>query len=236
MIDELYIEAQGQLNKAQLGYFRPMLYNSFLRSSQIKITNKLLNDVRSTTRKMNWALEGKDFANFSEKTRQLLEYFSYEKDLIEANSLPPVPIDTFTLPSDLSFVEDVFIGTTRLDKVHYKDFLDLRTNIYANPTACDPICSKVGVKIKVAPATLETIQLHYLRLPKTPKWTYTEFQGKAMFEPTAGDFQEIDLPEQFYDELLSLVVEKASISLRELNVAQLTNQEQAQDIQIENRQ
>tara|TARA_R110000823_G_scaffold227890_4_gene355286 strand:- start:994 stop:1686 length:693 start_codon:yes stop_codon:yes gene_type:complete len=230
MIDDLYVEAQAQLNKEQLGYLKPLYYNSFIRSGQIKIVNKMLTDVKSSVRKANWMLDGKDFANFSEKTRQLLEYYSDETNLV------PVTTEIFTLPSNLSFIENVYIGTTKLDKITYNDFLMLQGNIYASATTCDPICSKVGVNLKVAPPTTETLQLHFLRQPLVPKWTYVEADGKAMFDPTANDFQDIDLPENLYDELLSLVVEKASISLRELNIAQLANQDQAQDERVENKQ
>ena len=52
-----------------------------------------------------------------------------------------------------------------------------------------------------------------------------------MFDPTANDFQDVDLPETSIDEVISLTFEMAAIGIRELQLAQLANQEQQTDTQ-----
>lgn len=228
MIDSVYKTVQAILNKDQLGHLKPMDFNLFIRNASRKIYNNYLTDLKSNVRKMNWMLDGKDFANLSEHTRQLLEYFSFPVDITRTTD--------FSLPTDLEFVEDIFNGTTRIEKVHYSDYLDLQSNTYAPPNANRPYGSKVGIVLKVSPASITTISLHYLRTPKIANWTYVEFEGKAMFDETANDYQDVDMPISSYDELVSLVTEMASIALREFNVTQLANAEQVQDAQEENKQ
>ncbi len=228
MLDSIYKTAQAILNKEQLGYLKPMDFNLFIRNAQRKVYDNYLTDLKSNVRRMNWMLDGKDFANLSEHTRQLLEYFSVPVDISKTTD--------FALPEDLEFVEDIFNGTVRIEKVHYSDYLDLQSNTYAPPSDCSPICAKVGIVLKVSPADITTISLHYLRKPKTPNWTYVEFQSKPMFDETANDYEDVDMPNSAYDELISLVVEMASISLRELNVTQAMNAEQQSDAQAENKQ
>lgn len=227
-LDSIYKTAQAILNKDQLGHLKPLYFNLFIRNAQRKVYDNYLTDLKSNVRKMNWMLDGKDFADLSEHTRQLLEYFSEEKAISKTTD--------FVFPDDLEYVEDVFNGTTRIEKVHYSDYLDLQSNTYAPPSACSPICSKIGIVLKVSPASIATISLHYLRKPKTPNWTFVEYQSKPMFDPTANDYQDIDMPNSAYDELISLVVEMASIALRELNVTQAMNAEQQSDAQAENKQ
>lgn len=228
MLDSIYKTSQEILNKDQLGYLKPMAFNLFIRNAQRKIYNDYLTDLKSNVRRMNWMLDGKDFAKLSEHTQQLLEYFAKED--------PVTRTTDFVLPSDLEYVEDVFSDNTRIEKVHYSKYKDLQTNIYAAPSTCIPICSKVGTVLKVSPSSITSISLHYLRKPLTPNWTYVEFESKAMFDITANDYQDVDMPGSAYDKLVSLVVEMASLALRELSVTQAMNQEQAQDLQEENKQ
>lgn len=227
-IDSIYQSVQAELNKEQLGYLRPMHFNLFIKNAQRKIYNRLLVDLKSNVRKANWMLDGKDLANLSEHSRQLVEYYSTETD---TPLLPP-----FNLPEDLEYVEDVFFGDTRVDKIHYSDFKDLQRNKYAKPTECNPVCSKVGQTLKVSPKSITKIEMHYLRSPKTPKWTFFVYQDKPMFDDTASDFQDVDMPPFAEEELVSLVIISASKYLRDLQITQLENQEVATERQLDNRE
>lgn len=226
MIDDIYITVQALLNKEQLGYLRPLNYNSFLNKAIRKVYNKYLIDLKSNVRKSNWFLEGKNMAKFSEHTRQLLEFYSFEKTM----NYP------FEVPDNLEFIEDVFYGNINIEKIPYSDHKRLLSNIYASPTECTPVCSLVGSKLIVSPNSIQSIETHYLRKPKIAKWTFEKVLGKAMFDSGKSDFQDVDMPESSKDELISLVTESASIYLRQLQITQLENSEQSQDFQVENKQ
>lgn len=223
-IDSIYKTVQDLLNKDQLGYLKPMSYNNYLNNAIRKVYNDYLTELKSAVRKNNWHLEGKNMAKYSEHVRQLLEYFSKVTPLTTLNNFAD-------LPTDLEYVEDVYtIANVRIDKVPYSVLIDLQTSIYAAPNDCSPKCSKIGEKLEIYP-DIKTIKLHYLRKPKYAKWTFQDDNGKPMFDPTANDFQDVDLPETSIDEVISLTFEMAAIGIRELQLAQLANQEQQTDTQ-----
>lgn len=229
MIDPIYQTVQAMLNKNQFGYLPPIHFNLFMKRAQRNIYDKYLVDLKSSVRKKNWMLDGKDFADISQHIQQYIEYFSEEANI------SPESAGYYNFPDDFEFIEDIYTGTTRIEKVNYSDFLLLRRNIYANPSDCSPICSKVGSKLRVAPTGIDPIEMHYLRKPKTPKWTFEEVDGKAFLDVSKADYQDVDMPEGAYDQLVSLVFEYSSLYLRDTLSLQAANGEQAQEDNQENR-
>ena len=229
MLDSLFQTAQATLNKQQLGYMKPINFNLYVKLAVRKIYNRYLLELKSSVRKSNWMLDGKNLADYSEHTKQLLEYYSF---------VTPINLSTnFPLPTDCEFVEDVFDSLgVRIDKTDYSDYMDLQRNIYAKPSTCNPICAKIGESLLVSPSTINAISLHYLRKPKIAKWTFQSVNGKPMFDDTANDYVDVDMPESSYDELLSLIVEQAGKELRDKDIIQSESTDQQQDLQVENKQ
>lgn len=249
MIDSVYQTVQGRLNKEQLGYLKPMLFNLFAKLAQRKIYNDYFTDLKSQVRKQNWKLDGKHFADMPKHTQQLIEHYSQEKE-ITSSTKPP----SFTIPSDVEFIEDIYyskiikeaeekLATEQgdvkefiIEVISFSDFNRLKRNRYAPPSEKNPYASKVNTAIKILPDTISKIKLHYLRKPIDPKWTYYESASVAFFDPTANDYQDFDLPETSFDALVSLITELASESLRDNVGVQAANQEQVQDLQENNRE
>lgn len=228
MLDSIYKNVQAMLNKDQLGYLKPMDFNTFVNNSQNKVWNKLRSDVKSNTRKSNWMLDGKNLSDYSDQTKQLLEHFTDEETVSRVS-------DKYQLPSNLEFVEDVYFGEVPVAKLDYADYRLLQRSIYAKPTLSYPICTKVGRVLNVSPNTVTDIDVHFVRRPKTSKWTFVEVNGKPMYDPTALDFEDIDMPYAVLDEIISHTFQQASIQLRELQSAQLDSQDQSKEIQLETR-
>lgn len=226
MIDDIYKTVQAELNKDQLGYLKPMYFNSFIRLAQRTVYNDIFTDFKSNVRKKNWHLDGKNLAHYSELLQQLLEYYSDETTL----NFP------FELPENTEFIADVFYKGKRVTKVSYSALQDIQGSLYATPSDCAPSCSKIGNKIKVLPNTITTVDLHFIRKPKVPKWTFQDILGKPMFDDTVLDFQDVDMPTTFFDKLVSIVVEKAAIMLRDQLPIQAEAADQQQIIQSENTQ
>jgi hypothetical protein len=224
LIDEIYKLVQAMLNKDQLGYLSPMHFNLYVNNAVRKVYNDYLTEIRTAVRKSNWHLDGKNFAKYSEHVRQLLEYYSFVTVLTASNGLA-------ALPGDIEWVEDVFTlpetnkPSNRIDKVSYSVLIDLDSS---------PKCSKIGTNLEIRPDTIVEFKLHYIRKFKPAKWTFQVFSNKPMFDPTANDFQDIDMPETAKDEIVSLTFEMAAIGIRELQLAQLANVEQQTDTQEQN--
>lgn len=229
MIDELYKAVQGILNKNQLGSLKPEKFDAFTNNGVIKIYNELLIDLKSAIRKSNWHLDGKDLANKSELTQQLVEHYMDATNITKASGVFPFPLNVqYIAPNGVNF------GLKQIEKTSYAKFIALQRNIYAAPDECSPICTKVGNGLQVLPTTIGEITIGYLRKPKTSKWTYIAYQGKPVFSPTAGDFEDVDIPYIMFDKLVDIVVDQASMSLRDFNLTQANNQNQNEALQKEN--
>ncbi|MFK5981443.1 MAG: hypothetical protein QM499_00900 [Flavobacteriaceae bacterium] len=238
MLDSVYQTVQALMNKEQLGYLKPMSFNLFANNAQRLEYNQLFVDLKLNERKQNWHLDEKDMANLAEHSRQLLEHLSEVEVILGYPSIYPYP--SYTIPSYVEFIENVFTTDSigkQITKVPYSDFKNLQRNIYAAPTDCSPLCAKVGLELKVSPKTITEIEMHYLRKPKTVKWTFVEdAEGKPFYDPTQPDFQDFDLPKTSKDRLIDFIAKMAGVSIRDNTVIQTATQQQAQDAQLDNRQ
>ncbi len=209
-------------------FLKPRHFNSYLNASIISIYNKIISDVKSNTRKSNWMLDGKNLADYSEHTQQLLEHYLDTKQLSITNN-------SFPLDSQIQIIQDVYtIGGNKVDKIDLNDFNLIKRNNYIVPSECESKCTKLGDKLLVLPITITDLDIFYLRKPKIARWTFEEFKGKPMFDPGKSDFQDIDAPEMLFNELANMVLEKAGLSIRDTAVVQTSNQDQQQDLEIEN--
>lgn len=232
MIDRLYQTVQAEMDKEQMDYLRPMYFNLYLNATLFEVYNKLLTDVKVHTRKSNWMLDGKNLADYEGYVKQFLEhYLTYTTNPIT------IANNAFNLPINSSFVKDVVIAEDKYaEKLDLEDFNILKRNKLSPPTECNPICTKVGQTLIVAPSTIDEINLFYLRIPNKANWTFEEVSGKPMFDPTKSDYKDVDAPELLFDDILKGILLKAGISTRDRTLIQAVAQEEATDNQIENRQ
>jgi len=235
MLDRLFKTVQELMNKEQLGSIKPLAFNLFAYNAIIINFNSLLVDVKVSVRKENWNLQGKFLADLSGKKKQLLEYYLTSTTIDGSPSKDGLDV-IFNLTDDIEFVEEVLANNIKIDKIDLQDYNLLRRNIYSPPTAKKPFCTKIGNKLKVLPITIDEIDITYLRTPKVPNWTYIDYQSRAMFNPLADDFEDLDIPESMFDDVLLSVLEQAGLKLRDRDVMQAINSEQSQDSISENRQ
>ena len=126
MIDRLFQTVQAGLDKEQKDYLRPLYFNLYLNASVFTIYNKLLSDVKSNVRKSNWMLDGKNLADYSEHTKQLLEHYLTPTTITSNNGY-------FTLGSEIALIQDVSKDNIILEKVDVDDFTLLKRNKVSPP-------------------------------------------------------------------------------------------------------
>ena len=63
-----------------------------------------------------------------------------------------------------------------------------------------------------------------------PKWTYNQFAGgEPIFNPTATDFQDFQIPDDEADNLIEKILLYSGMSIREIQVARFAKSEEMQD-------
>jgi hypothetical protein len=92
-----------------------------------------------------------------------------------------------------------------------------------------------GQTITVYPTTITSgVSSQYLRLPKDPKWTYVNIvAGEPVFDQSAGDYQDFELPYQDEPSLVNKILEYAGMSIREPEVVNLGAGLEAKEQQTE---
>ena len=88
------------------------------------------------------------------------------------------------------------------------------------PTVTYPICVKIGNGFRVYPTVSAgySLELLYIRTPKTPKWTYITVNGNPIYNAGAGDRQDIELDESLFSLFIIKVMAYSGVSVREQDV------------------
>ena len=74
----------------------------------------------------------------------------------------------------------------------------------------------------------------YVRYPKDPKWTYFSIgvsDSEPIFDPNATDYQDFELPDADEPDLILKILQYAGVSIRELDVYKVAQQEEEQETQ-----
>ena len=100
----------------------------------------------------------------------------------------------------------------------------LINNNLITPTIKYPVYIGLNGEYRVFPILDISTKLigTYIRKPKTPKWTYQSVNGNALFNPSALDYQDFELPVQFFSDLVIKILGYCGIEIREADVIQVS--------------
>jgi hypothetical protein len=87
--------------------------------------------------------------------------------------------------------------------------------------------------IIVYPTTITTnVTTQYIRYPKDPNWTYNTIgNGEPVFSASASGYQDFELPNSDFANLVVKILYYAGVQIREADVAQAAKSEEVQDAQ-----
>ena len=74
----------------------------------------------------------------------------------------------------------------------------------------------------------------YIRYPLDPKWTYVSnspTDSDPIFNQSAVDFQDFELPESDFTNLVLKILQYSGVSIRESEIVQAAKSEEIQDAQ-----
>jgi len=181
-------------------------------------------DVNRFVNRENRGLINRGLENVADKVREKILHF-----LKNATLTYNTTTTDFSLPEDLRYFDSIYYNEVEIEaKKDAKEF-KLVSNM-PNLVRDYPIYLKLNNKIKVAPSTVtNNVNVYYLRNPLVANWTYMLINESEVFNPSAADFQDIDLhSSEFYNVVIRTCL-KAGINLKEQDLqmvmkAQETNQ------------
>ena len=184
-----------------------------------EIVEEYFYEVNRMLNRENRGLINGGFENIPDRIREKILYFLKE-DVALTYSAP-----YFELPTDLRYIDSVFYQENNEVEFckHNKEFKLLLNYADTLPTNTNPIGLRIGNKIKVAPTTIvDEVTISYLRNPLIPNWTYTVVGGAELFNPSAPDFQDIDLHPSEENRVVLATLKRFGVNLKETDLTQMT--------------
>ena len=218
-IDRVYKTVLMFANSDIRGNVKPTDLRLALYDVVNEIVEEYFYEVNRMLNRENRGLINGGFENIPDRIREKILYFLKE-DVALTYSAP-----YFELPTDLRYIDSVFYQDNNEVEFckHNKEFKLLLNYADTLPTNTNPIGLRVGNKIKVAPTTIvDEVTISYLRNPLIPNWTYTVVGGAELFNPSAPDFQDIDLHPSEENRVVLATLKRFGVNLKETDLTQMT--------------
>tara|TARA_R110000787_G_scaffold106598_1_gene214295 strand:+ start:14684 stop:15631 length:948 start_codon:yes stop_codon:yes gene_type:complete len=159
---------------------------------------------------------------------------------IDSNNLLSISADIMTTAQNYSIYSSTNIR--EVERVTQNKIFRLTNSNLTAPNTTYPAyvlggatTTLVGNTITVYPSTIRgaaDIKTQYIRFPRPPKWTYVQLQdGAPLFNDTAADYQDFELPESDEPMLVNRILQYAGISIREPSVTKFGATEEAKEDQ-----
>lgn len=237
MIDLVYQTVLTVLSKDNQGYVTPEEFNKISNLVQMEIFRGYFEDENRDKNKQNRGLSNEGYSNLPFHQRQRIDQFAATASLVYSAG-------THILPADLYVIEEDGISLPTngavIEEVERKDLAFLNKSD-AKPTVTYPVYERFNTYIKVYPTSvIVNIDCRYLRTPKAPKWTYyvmalPDGSQPVMFDSTNPSFQDFELHESEFSNIVIKVLSYFGITLRESDVVQIT-ESLKQQVKIENQE
>ena len=239
MINQVYTTVLAILNKDNRGYVSPLEFNLYSELAQMSIFEELFHKYSKSISKQNARMYHSEFSDIPKHIREVFDMFVSEGDL---TILRP-GVYKFT-PNDfyrgikfeiINGGQDIFSNRIEIEEVSKLEITKLLNNNLIAPTIEYPVCISVDGEYRVFPILDITIKLigTYIRKPKTPKWTYQNIGGNPLFNQSSLDYQDFELPEQFFSDLVIKILGYCGIEIRENDVIQVAQTMEAASISNE---
>jgi hypothetical protein len=210
MIDRIFQTVKTLINTDGRGNFDPSDFNLILFNAIQERYESYITEINQQVNRENRGLINGGLENVPERIREKLQHYLTMAPLVKTAGL-------FTLPATYKFFDTI----TNAEGIEYEscknnqEFNILKTTV-ANSDF--PIYLKLGNTIRVQPDVAGPLTIYFLRKPLFPKWTYVKMNNAELFNPSAIDFQDVDIHPSEEDNLTAMVCLKFGINLKETDL------------------
>jgi hypothetical protein len=217
MINEVYTTVLQILNKDSRGYVTPQEFNNYAELAQLSIFEDLFHEYSKALVKQNGRLYHSEYSNIPAHIREVIDIFTSETTLVNNSG-----VYTIQDPEFYRLIQ-ILANNREVEEVSKTEISRLIRNELARPTRDFPYFVKLGSQYKLYPTSLgNNVVAFYVRKPKAPKWTFFSVGGNALFNPSATDFQDFELPYAYYNPIIVKILMYCGVQIREAEILQLT--------------
>lgn len=226
MIDRVRNTVLTLLNKENRGTIPPAEFNRLAGLAQRSIFEDNFYHYNRYINMQNQRMTNSEYSDIPKNIREKIDVFA------DFSALTNTATGVFEINAT-----DVY----RVIQLTYKDAIIeetpksiismLKNDHYASPTETYPLYTRFGSKFEVYPTTIEdNVNATYIREPKQPKWTFLEVAGNPVYNPSASDFQDIELHPSDETRLIIKILGYCGITIRDPEVIQVAmNKETVKD-------
>jgi hypothetical protein len=227
MINDVRNIVLSILNKENRGYVTPMEFNLYAKQAQLDIFENYTFLYSNAINKQNARLHGEGYSDIPKNIGEVIDSF-YERQSLNYAS------PTFTPPTDYYFLDKLIYNNSKeIEKVSHRKINYLLNSNLTAPTTTYPVYTLENNGIIVYPTIITTnVTAQYVRYPKDPNWTYVSISnGDPVFSASAPGYQDFELPNSDFANLVVKILYYAGVQIREADVAQAAKSEEVQDAQ-----
>lgn len=229
MINQVRNTVLSIISKENRGYITPFEFNLFAKQAQLEVFEQYIYSYSLAIIKENARMHGEGYADIPKKISDVIDTFFVQASLVYSGT-------EFTPPSDYYFVDKlVYNNSVEIEEVSQRKILNLLNSNLTAPTVAYPAYTLDSVGFSVYPGAIITnVSMDYVRYPLDPKWTYVAISGSdsdPQFNPSAGDYQDFELPKSDFTNLVLKILQYSGVSIRESEIVQAAKSEELQDAQ-----
>lgn len=235
MINSVRQTVLSILNKNNYGYISPSDFNLFAKQAQLEIFDGYFKELNQIINAENARMSGTDYADLNKGVREAIDVFSRTNDL----TLVSAPDNTFRAPTPATTGDDYYLlnkvlaNGVEAELVHHSKITLLNSSLLTAPSVQYPAYTLEGDLLTLYPNTINTqgdVSAQYIRYPFDPQWTYSILAGgEPVYNPTLPGFQDFEVPIDDEPRLVYRILQMAGMSIREGDVYQYANAEEAQN-------
>lgn len=238
MINQVYTTVLAILNKDNRGYVSPLEFNLYSELAQMSIFEDAFHKYSRSLVKQNNRMYHSEFSDIPKHIREAIDNFILESVLEkDPDGLYYYDVSDFYkgVKVDLFQGQDSGYNREEIEEVSKLEINRVLKNNLITPTLEYPLYVKVNGKHRIFPNIPNGYSVlgTYIRKPKAPKWTYQNVGGNPLFNPSAGDYQDFELPIQFFSDIVIKVLGYCGIEIRENDVVQISQAMEAASINNE---
>lgn len=233
MINSVRQTVLSVLNKNNYGYISPSDFNLYAKQAQLEIFDGYFKELNQVINAENARMSGTEYADLNKGVREAIDIFSRTADLtVVANNTFRVPTPA-TTGDDYFLINKVLANGVEAERVTHGKITLLNSSLLTAPSVQYPAYTLEGDLLTLFPNTIDTqgdVSAQYIRYPFDPQWTYvTLANGEPVFNQSAADYQDFELPIEDEPRLVYRILQMAGMSIREGDVYQYANAEEAQN-------
>ncbi|MDM1505410.1 hypothetical protein HX089_05460 [Myroides odoratimimus] len=217
LIDLVYKTILSIANSDLRGNIKPSEIRLLINTTVEEVYEGYFYELNRIQNRSNKGLIESGIGNLPERIREKLNYYKEEKELsIKDNQV--------VLPSDLRYLESVFLDDNEVELFKNRSSFNINKSLARKSypigyksNGDNIICYPIGYKIAT---------INYLRKIKVPNWTYVMVRGAEVFNPSASDFQDLDIHSSELYNVIIKTLQKVGINLKEQDLQQVMAQQQ----------